>query len=163
MADFGLHPDLTAKLERAFETLRAAGWRPAVGAGYRSDAAQRAKFKSGVSKVDWGYHCVIDAQGNPASHAADVEDFRYAGKTDPASEARAAAFYKALGKAAEAQGLTWGGRWSRSNPVWAKYGLGWDPQHVQLLPNDQLSTVRAEHERILAALRVSGLGEGGLL
>ena len=25
----------------------------------------------------------------------------------------------------------WGGSWAKTNPTWRKYGLGWDPAHVQ--------------------------------
>lgn len=40
-------------------------------------------------------------------------------------------FYRALGRAAEARGLRWGGSWRRRDPTWARCDLGWDPGHVE--------------------------------
>jgi hypothetical protein len=69
-------------------------------------------------------HNLTDDDG-AASLAVDIT---------PARDGRAAdhaRFFRALGQAAHAEGLAWGGDWRRSNRTWARYGLGWDPGHVQ--------------------------------
>lgn len=145
-----LDPNLAEKWDRIAARLRAAGWRPFIIVGWRSPAQQRWLYRAGRSKVEWSYHCMITPDGEPAALAIDIGDSRYEGKTDAASVARAAAFYKALGVEAAREGLTWGGSWSKSSPTWAAHGLGWDPMHVQLYPNSSLADVRAVYDEIVS-------------
>jgi len=71
--------------------------------------------------------------GEPASWAADVWDGGLSlGLMVGDHEALAAQvpFLHALGVAARAEGLAWGGDWSRRAP-WSELGLGWDPAHLE--------------------------------
>ena len=80
------------------------------------------------SRVRGGQSChnQVLADGTPASAAVDLAP-------GGVSELeRRAEFYHALGVAAEQHGLRWGGGFSQSNAVWARYGMGWDPAHVEL-------------------------------
>ena len=65
------------------------------------------------------------ADGEPASVAVDLRPRRSA---DHAEQVR---FFRALGRAANARTLRWGGDWKRRDPLWAKDDLGWDPGHVE--------------------------------
>lgn len=131
-----LHPDFRARIERVEERLRNQGYEVAVASAWRSDERQDAIWlvsqlleamgSSPGTHVRGGESCHNqELDGAPASAAIDLRPGRVLDL-----DARAE-FYWALGRAAEAEGLRWGGRWSRSNPAWATYGLGWDPGHVE--------------------------------
>ncbi len=132
-----LHPDLRPTVEAVIADLEAQGWEVAVRSGWRSAERQEAIFllgrvgerlgQSPWSRVRGGQSChnQLRADGGPGSAAVDlgprgVEDLR-----------QRAAFYRALGEAAKARGLRWGGDFRHSNAVWARYGMGWDPAHVE--------------------------------
>ena len=71
--------------------------------------------------------------GTPAALAADLWphalDLRtLLGEPDP----RDVPFFRALGVAAKAEGLRWGGDWHGRASSWDAHGLGWDPAHVEL-------------------------------
>lgn len=138
-------PGFYRALQRAFRRVEAQGWSPHIASGWRSPEEQQAHFKAGRSQVEFSFHNAVTEQGAPAALAADVIDARY-GWGAGGHEAEAAAFWKALGAAVEAEGLVWGGRWRQSNPTWAKYGLSWDPGHVQAYDNTLLSKVRRRAE-----------------
>lgn len=148
-----LHPDFRVRMERVFARLRAQGHDPAFASAWRDTATQAGLLAKGYTKVAFSFHNAVDAAGRPAALAADVIDRRY-GWSKPAEAAR---FWHALGQAAKMEGLHWGGDWSRSNPRWAAYGLGWDPAHVQLYPNSALGQVKALYERARVAPVATGL------
>lgn len=107
--------------------LRQQGWRPSLAYTWRGLRTQAALRAAGNTKVNFSLHNVVDADGRPAALAADVFDARYGwGKPEQAAE-----FFEALGAAARSRGLEWGGSWSRSDPHWAPFDLGWDPGHIQ--------------------------------
>lgn len=120
-ADRALH------LDAILAELRRNGWRPSLAYTWRGLPTQAALRRAGNTRVNFSLHNVVDDAGRPAALAADVFDQRY-GWGKPTE---AAGFFRALGAAATARGLEWGGGWSRSDPHWAAVGLGWDPGHVQ--------------------------------
>ena len=126
------------KVGRVLARLRRQGFRPRVAATFRS--RKRQEFVHSVGRVfqRLGYgpstqarggqscHNHVDAKGRPAARAIDIWGGRPGG---PAH--KHARFFRALGAAAKAEGLVWGGRWRKRNKTWAKFGLGWDPAHIQ--------------------------------
>lgn len=144
------------RLPELLTRLRARGWRPLVVFSWRSLATQRELLRLGRTKVDFSFHNALDEHARPAALAADIVDARFGWGDEVAGSeetAGAAKFFAALGVEAKALGLTWGGDWSRTAPIWARYGLGWDPAHVQAANNDSLALVRAAS--IAAAQRAS--------
>lgn len=140
----GLHPELLRRWKRIEATLRDQGWQPTIAAGARTAATQASLYKSGASTVKWSYHEAKAPDGSAAALAIDVIDKRYGWEPKTGtSRDRAAAFFKALGAAAKAEGLAWGGDWSKRG-IWASYGMGWDPGHVELQDYGSLSTLRAK-------------------
>ncbi len=130
-----LDPRFRAKVERVLSALQKEGFRPRLVSSYRSARRQNAyctlgrisqKLGSGPWTQARGLHSCHNARtpDGPASLAADVVPTAHT-----ASEK--ARFYWALGRAAERQGLRWGGRWRQTNKLWARFGLGWDPAHIQ--------------------------------
>ncbi|RMG10516.1 MAG: hypothetical protein D6731_17305 [Planctomycetota bacterium] len=107
----GLEPAFRARVEAVLARLRAKGWQPYVAEGRRTLAQQREKVRRGVSRTLRSRHLL--------GLAADIVDRRY-GWGGPAANLRFA-FWRDLGAAAHAEGLTWGGDW-RSFP---------DVAHVQ--------------------------------
>lgn len=125
------------KLQRVMQRLEKQGYQPKIASGWRTSTSQSALHASGASQVSFSFHQAVDATGRPAAKAADIIDKRYGWKVNSTT----AAFFRALGREAKREGLYWGGDWSQKNE-WAKYGMGWDPAHVQLHPNSMLSKVK---------------------
>ncbi len=94
----GLRPGFRAKVERILRRLQSLGWQPRVAEGRRSVAQQREKVRKGYSKTMNSYHLY----GN----AADIIDRRWGWKIPQSHR-----FWRDLGRAAAAEGLTWGGNW----------------------------------------------------
>ncbi len=136
------HPGL--RLPELLEQLRGHGYQPVIGNSWRALSTQDILLAEGSTKVSFSFHNAVDEQGYPRALAADLIDRRYGfGDKDPdsARTVGAARFFAMLGREARALGLTWGGDWDRTN-VWASFGMGWDPVHVQALPNRDLPAVR---------------------
>jgi hypothetical protein len=126
---------LKADLERQ-------GWQPVIASAWRDPRTQKNLYETGASTVAFSFHQALDAEGRPAALAVDIIDRRYGWEPkDAAKQERAAAFFRALGLGAKARGLSWGGDWKQTN-VWAKWGMGWDPGHIQLYPNSALGKVK---------------------
>lgn len=119
--------DRVLQLGAILAELREQGWRPVLAYSWRGLRTQAALRAAGNTKVNFSLHNVVSSDGRPAALAADLSDARYSWSRPD----QAAAFFRALGASARARGLEWGGSWSRSNSVWASYGLGWDPGHIQ--------------------------------
>ena len=66
-----------------------------------------------------------ERDGEPAAVAVDLRPAR---GLDHAAQV---CFFRALGAAAHAAKLRWGGDWKRRDPTWAPDDLGWDPGHVE--------------------------------
>jgi hypothetical protein len=97
----GLQPGFRAKVERVLARLQARGWRPYVAEGRRTRAQQREKVRRGYSRTMNSRHL--------SGRAADIVDRRY-GWGGPAAR-QTYRFWRDLGAAARAEGLTWGGNW----------------------------------------------------
>jgi len=132
-----LHPDLRPGVDAVIADLEGAGWDVRVSSAWRSPVRQDAIYAIGRlgerlgqspwSRVRGGRSChnQLDDAGDPGSAAVDLAP----GGVDGLEQR--AAFYRALGVAADRQGLRWGGDFGHSNPVWARYGMGWDPAHIE--------------------------------
>jgi hypothetical protein len=134
-----LDPDFRTKLERVLAVLRKRGYHPFVRSTYRSPRRQEAMYTYSKAKELFGASPGTQARGGESCHNHRGEDGELAslaadvvpGKEDKQDTRSRARFYWALGKAAKQEGLRWGGSWAKTNPMWRKYGLGWDPAHVQ--------------------------------
>lgn len=138
-------PAFRSRLVTVLATMRARGHQPAMIYTWRTLEKQAELYRQGASKVTFSFHNAVDEQGKPAALAADLWDARWRSFDD---EDRAE-FYMELGAIAKANGLAWGGDWARTDPRWAAHGLGWDPGHVQGMPNSALASVKT---RSLAAM-----------
>lgn len=92
---------------------------------WRSMERQQYLMDKGWSTVRYSYHTATLADGTPDSRAIDLDPFW----TDDDGEK--AEFYLDLWEAAESCGLKSGAAWSQRGK-WAKYGIGWDPGHIEL-------------------------------
>lgn len=117
-----LHPALTQKVERFIEKAEAQGLNLRVVEGFRNSAKQAEAYANGISKAKPGfsfhnYGLAVDVvfrdeKGNPSWNEGHD--------------------WKRLGEIGKETGLYWGGDWKTFN----------DRPHFQLLPNDQLGSVR---------------------
>lgn len=154
-----LHPVFRDRIRALLALLEADGlstgvaateWKPKIGEGYRSVSDQVQKYKEGKSDVTLGFHnVVVGTSDSPrrASLAADIIDSRYAWNQVNGSYDIPAKFFKAVGKYAKQLGLEWGGDFAQTDPIWKKYGMGWDVAHVQYAGKDR-ATLVAEARKI---------------
>ena len=159
-----LDPRFRPHVEAIMTALRAEGWQPTIVYAWRSPETQARLKAAGRSKVSFSFHNAIDpATLKPAAQAADVVDKRYGWGTvvrdgseavDDEKIAKAAAFFKRMGALALARGIHWGGSPASGFSVrglWgSRFGLGWDPAHLQLLHNRDLAAVRKTVQAALA-------------
>jgi hypothetical protein len=153
-----LEPGFAQRLRRAFRTLEAAGHRPTIWFGWRRPGMQAGFVKSGRSQTAFSLHEALGDHGEPASLAVDVIDPRFGWGVkvengvevqNPATFPGAKRFFQALGRAAAAEGLVWGGNYSkRAGTLWGDAGLGWDPGHVQGVSGDELPAIAASTRKI---------------
>lgn len=94
----GLRPGFRGKIERILRRMTSLGWKPYVAEGIRTRAQQRKKVQRGFSKTMNSYHL--------HGLAADIVDRRYGWKIGQGHR-----YWRDLGRAAAAEGLTWGGNW----------------------------------------------------
>jgi hypothetical protein len=125
-----MEPGLRAKVRLILSTLVQSGFQPKVFYGWRSVAVQERLFAEGRSKVRFSFHNAQKPDGTPHAYAADIVDKRWGWNDD----AEKHGFWKALGKAANASGLVWGGDWN-SFP---------DVAHVQSRQNSELAATKEE-------------------
>ena len=125
-----LHRFMRGKVSRTIDALKAQGFKPKIVYAWRSVAVQKELFDKKRTKVRFSFHNAQYKNGTPAAYAADIIDRRWAWS----DEAEENGFWEALGKAAKAEELYWGGDW-RKFKDWA---------HVQFYPNTRLSEVRRE-------------------
>ena len=138
----GLHPGFAAKLNLVMDRLKARGFQPTIGSGWRNTAWQAGAKAKGGSQLTYSLHNVVNPKTcEPAALAADVVDARWgwgSGGPDPKDEKTVAAggFFRALGEEVKRAGMRWGGDYSqkdksgRSKSIWTNFGMGWDPAHV---------------------------------
>lgn len=102
-----LDPKFAGKVRRVVKRLEAAGWQPVVVSGKRTVAQQRKILAAGRSRTMNSLHL--------CGRAADLMDHRYGWQGE--AKRPDFAFWVALGKAARAEGLVWGGDWKRFKDV----------------------------------------------
>jgi hypothetical protein len=117
------------KVERVIATLAEAGFQPKIFFGWRSVEVQKKLVKEGRSKVTFSFHNAQTKKGIPNAWAVDLIDARWGWE-----KAEAKTFFKALGKAAKAEGLVWGGDWEDFRD-WA---------HIQGKANSELARVKQD-------------------
>lgn len=110
----GVHPDLIAKLSRIFVKMQAAGHQMFVVMGVRTVAQQQALYALGRTQPG---RIVTMKNGttNPSNHQPHADGYGHAvdcafwGVSQPFD---ATLPWETYGEAVEAEGLTWGGRWT---------------------------------------------------
>lgn len=117
-----LLPGFARKLDRVFKRMRAQGFTPMLWEGRRS-AARAAELAAKGTGSARSLH-ILGA-------AADVVN----GANPSSPWSAPASFWSALGAAAEAEGLTWGGRWANA-----------DKPHVQAIPVNQQNAFWAAND-----------------
>lgn len=155
--------DPSLRLEVVLDRLAGRGFQPRVAFTWRSLLTQDWLLSQGRSKVSFSFHNAVEKGGYPAALAADLFDARWGwgdGAPDSESTRLAAGFFQSLGEEAERLGLRWGGRFTQRN-VWAGFGMGWDPAHIQSRPDGELPRVRNRSLRALLGRPRIVHGSGG--
>lgn len=132
-----LYPTFRARLAQVIVTLETKKIRPRIQDAWRSPADQEKAFKSGHSKLLFGFHNVTASDGTPEALAVDLLD-----DDSPLNPSKS--YLLQLAAAAEATGLVTGIRWGVPKKLigaidtaiafqdWdANVKIGWDPTHVQ--------------------------------
>jgi hypothetical protein len=135
-----LRPPFQQIVANIIQNLKAKGFQPRISNAYRSAAQQMEKMRQGFAKSaksgthNWGLAC-------------DLIDRRYAWNIGKSREEAAALkrgetpdvakFFLALMAECRNFGITCGGNWfgPKDKPhksVWNKWGIGWDPAHIEL-------------------------------
>ena len=127
------------KFAAVLKDLEGHGLRPRIQEAWRSPADQLKAFKSGHSKLKYGYHNVTWPDGSPAALAADILDDDH--PLNPPTK-----FLLMLCASANAHGLGTGITWGLPKTLkfaigaaivsktWdANVKTGWDPTHVETL------------------------------
>ena len=155
--------DPRLKLPVVLATLQARGHRPKVVFSWRSLASQAVLKQKGRSSLSFSKHNAVDRTGQPRALAADIIDERYGwgdGEHGSAKSDGALGFFRALGEVVDELGLGWGGRWKSRGSFWTRYGMGWDPAHIEVA---EVSVAQAQRVSLAAILGTGFLrrGSGG--
>jgi hypothetical protein len=142
-----LFPTFSAHVGRVIQRLEDEAFRPRIQDAWRSAEDQLKAYKSGHSKLRFGFHNVTGSNGEKQALAVDLLD-------DDAPLNPGKSYILKLAAAAEAEGLATGVRWGLSKKLrdgidraiaeqdWnAAVKIGWDPLHVE--PTD-LTVAQAE-------------------
>jgi len=132
-----LWPSFHHKIEAVIATLESQGLRPRIQDAWRSEEDQLIAFKTGHSKLKYGFHNVTGTNGKRESLAVDMLD-----DNNPLNVGTE--YLLRLAAAAESQGLTTGIRWGLPKKLrlavdkaiaeqnWkAPVKVGWDPTHIE--------------------------------
>jgi peptidoglycan L-alanyl-D-glutamate endopeptidase CwlK len=134
-----LDPAFRARVDRVVSRLVTAGYAPVASCTFRSADTQDLLYgvAPGVAtraKGGQSCHNHAAADGSPAAWAADLwnggMNLGILAGLSYALDAQVP-FLRALGAAARAEGVAWGGDWSHRPGPWADRGLGWDPAHLE--------------------------------
>lgn len=128
-----LNAQFRVKVKAVVKALKDEGFKPKIFYGWRSVAVQLDLFNKKRSKVKFSFHNATQKDGIPNSYAVDIIDLRYGWSDKPETKK----FWEALGKAANENGLYWGGDW-KSFKDWA---------HVQMHPNNKLRSIMLESKQ----------------
>ena len=131
-----LHPSFAARVARVEARLAAEGHPATPASVWRSPRRQATIYALSDAAEALGLPRWTQARGGQSCHNQVAGEAPASAAIDlvprsVADRVEAVAFYRALGRAAHAEGLRWGGDWSRRNPTWAAYDLGWDPGHIE--------------------------------
>ena len=110
----GVHPDLVRRLEAVFTALTAAGHPMFVAMGVRTVAQQQALYAQGRT-VPGPIVTMCDGIVHPSNHQPKADGCGHAvdcAFLDTMTPFALTLPWETYGLAVEAQGLTWGGRWS---------------------------------------------------
>ena len=132
------------RLPELLDRLVTLGFQPRIAFTWRSLATQDDLLAKRRTTVSFSFHNAVQ-DGVPAALAADLYDARHGWGDDVHGSPKttgALAFFQALGAAARDLGLTWGGSWMGRPSFWSRYGIGWDPAHVQAVDNVALAAIR---------------------
>jgi hypothetical protein len=132
-----LYPTFRGRIEKVIVALESKEIRPRIQDAWRSPADQEKAFRSGHSKLLFGFHNVTASNGTPEALAVDLLD-----DDSPLSPSKN--YLLQLAAAAEAEGLITGIRWGVPQKLagaidaaiasqdWdVNVKVGWDPTHVQ--------------------------------
>ena len=132
-----LYSSFRNRLKKVIAELEAAGLRPRIQDAWRSPDDQLKAFKSGHSKLKYGFHNVTGPRGEKQSLAVDMID-----DNNPLNSGRA--YLLQLAAAARRQGLNTGIAWGLPKNLsdaiehaiatqsWTQnVKIGWDPTHVE--------------------------------
>lgn len=148
--------DPRLQLDTLLARLEARGHQPRLVFTWRSLATQDGLLAAGRSRLSFSLHNAVGEGAQPQSLAADLIDARYGwGDSKHGSDKAngALAFFRDLGELAGELGLEWGGTWTRRPSFWSRYGIGWDPAHIQVP-----GVVRADvRDRSLDELTMAGV------
>ena len=132
-----LYPTFRARIAAVIAALEAEGYRPRIQDAWRSVADQLAAYKSGHSKLRYGFHNVTAQDGTPEALAVDLIDDDHPLASAPAYLIRLAAYARAHGLVT---GILWGltgkVRAATDSAIGLGYKdaavkIGWDPTHVE--------------------------------
>ena len=122
-----LQPSFHKKLSNVIERLEDDGYPIWVGGTWRDKERQQFYKDKGYSEtLNSRHRGGGEEKGTRRSKAADI----YL-NVPMIYLPLHAHFYHRLSQAAKKEGLTTGASFTKRNPVWAFFGLGWDPGHVQ--------------------------------
>ena len=142
------HGVFASRVRAVIEGLEGQQERPRAQDAWRSPVEQRAKYKAGLSKVSWGFHCAETDDGKPAALALDLVDDDDANDDGALNFSRGLGFVFILARVGRVHKLTTGIDWGLPEPIrrglwraidshdltWPIKNLGWDPCHLE--PSD---------------------------
>lgn len=131
-----LYPPFATRLQRALAELALEGIPFKVMRTARSLERQAHYRQHGWSTVSRSYHTVTAADGSPEALAADVVPIGIdlEAPLDHPDTAKAARAFRRLLEVCRKHGLRTGGEWEPDGGKWSRFGLGWDPGHIQPAP-----------------------------
>jgi len=127
-----LYPPFRARFELVEAEMEALGYPLEIRGAYRDSVRQQYYFNKRYSQIDpsagmVGMHTATSALGTPEALAVDVN---WKGHNVNKEEGAYAQFFITLLAVSRKHGLTTGAAWSQRGR-WAKYGIGWDPGHIE--------------------------------
>ena len=134
-----LEPEFQSKVSAVMSELKQLGWKPRVASGRRS-------IKSQIGKFQKGYSVIFGTGAHYLGLAADVIDSRYGWKVKGNHK-----FFQDLGRIAQKNGLTWGGKWKN---VYPPYG---DVAHIQA-PGSMIGKFKRNKKIAVLQDSMEGLG-----
>ena len=120
-----LAPGFRICVNGLLDEMKDQGWEVYIRAAWRDEERQAHYMDRGWTKTMNSKHRDT-REGRPVASAVDLATPGWPWPTKGHAE-----FYTALMEAAPEHGLVTGGTWAKTDPMWARYGLGWDSGHVK--------------------------------